>query len=72
MPVEVERAVKDALIVVLLALEDGRVVPGGSAPEIELSLGLRDFSDSVGGREQFAIEAFADTLEISPSEELLA
>ena len=45
---------------------DGRVVAGGGAPEIELARQLRDFADSVAGREQLAVEAFAGALEIVP------
>ena len=63
---EVERALHDALKVVAVAIEDGLVVPGGGAPEIELSLRLRDFGQSIGGREQLAIEAFAEALEVIP------
>ena len=42
------------------------MLAGGGAPETELALGLRDFADSVGGREQLAIEAFADAIEVVP------
>ncbi|MGQ9588054.1 MAG: thermosome subunit beta, partial [Thermoplasmata archaeon] len=63
---EVERALHDALKVVAVAVEDGIAVPGGGAPEIELALRLRDYGQSVGGREQLAIEAFAEALEIVP------
>jgi chaperonin GroEL (HSP60 family) len=63
---EVERAVDDSLGVVRTTLADGHVVPGGGAPETELALELRDFADSVGGREQLAVEAFADALEVIP------
>nr|WP_202935151.1 thermosome subunit alpha [Halorussus amylolyticus] len=63
---EVERAIDDSLGVVRVTLEDGKVVPGGGAPETELALELRDYADSVGGREQLAVEAFADTLEVIP------
>jgi len=63
---EVERAIDDSLGVVRTTLEDGHVLPGGGAPETELSLALRDFADSVGGREQLAIEAFADAVEVIP------
>jgi chaperonin GroEL (HSP60 family) len=63
---EVERALHDALKVVSVAIEDGVVVPGGGAPEIELALKLRDYVQTVGGREQLAIEAFAEALEIIP------
>jgi thermosome len=63
---EVERAIDDALGVVAATLEDGKVLPGGGAPETEVSLQLRDFADSVGGREQLAVEAFADAIDVIP------
>ena len=63
---EVERALEDAIGVVCAALEDGKAVAGGGAPEIEVANKLRDYAKSVGGREQLAIEAFATSLEIIP------
>ena len=63
---EIERAIEDSLGVVRTTLLDGQVLPGGGAPEAELALQLRDFADSVGGREQLAVEAFADALEVVP------
>jgi thermosome len=63
---EVERAIEDSLGVVAATLEDGKVLPGGGAPEIQLALGLRDYADSVGGREQLAVEAFADAIDVIP------
>ncbi len=63
---EAERALHDALKVVGVAIEDEVAVAGGGATEIELSLKLRDYAPSVGGREQLAIEAFADALEVVP------
>ena len=63
---EIERAIDDSLGVVRTTLVDGQVLPGGGAPEAELALQLRDFADSVGGREQLAVEAFADALEVVP------
>jgi len=63
---EVERALHDALKVVGVAVEDEVAVAGGGAPEIELALRLKDYGQSVGGREQLAIEAFAEALEIIP------
>jgi len=63
---EVERALHDALKVVAVAMEDGAAVPGGGATEIELAMKLREYAPSVGGREQLAIEKFADALEIIP------
>ena len=63
---ELDRGMEDALRVVGVALEDGLLMPGGGAPEIELALRLREFAATVGGREQLAIEAFAEALEIIP------
>ena len=63
---EVERAIEDSLGVVSVTLEDGQVLPGGGAPETQLALGLRDYADSVGGREQLAVEAFADAIDVIP------
>lgn len=63
---EIERAMDDALGVVAATLEDGKVVVGGGAPEVEIARQLRLFSNSVGGREQLSIKAFADALEIIP------
>jgi chaperonin GroEL (HSP60 family) len=56
----------DALRVVGVAMEDGKYVAGGGAAEIELALRLRDYAASVGGREQLAIQAFADAIEVIP------
>ena len=63
---ELDRAIEDALRVVSVAIEDGKFVAGGGAPEIELSLRLREYAATVGGRAQLAIEAFANALEIIP------
>jgi thermosome len=63
---EIERAIDDSLGVVRTTLEEGKVLPGGGAPETEVSLGLRDYADSVGGREQLAVEAFADAIDVIP------
>ncbi len=63
---EVERAVTDALGGVASAIEIGKVVAGGGAPEIELARQLRDYATQVGGREQLAINAFADAVEVVP------
>jgi thermosome len=62
----VERAIDDALRVVKCVVEDGKVVAGGGATEIETALEIRSFGSSIGGREQMAIRAFADALEEIP------
>jgi thermosome len=63
---ELERGLNDALRVAGVAMEDGKYVAGGGAAEIELALKLRDYAASVGGREQLAIQAFADAIEVIP------
>ena len=63
---EIERAVKDGLGDVACSLKDGLVVPGGGAIEIELARRLREFGQSLSGREQLAIEEFASALEFIP------
>jgi thermosome len=63
---EVERAVHDAISVVSAAIEDGKILPGGGASEVEVAKGLREYADTVGGREALAVNAFADTMDIIP------
>jgi len=63
---ELERGIQDAIDVVSTTVSDGRTLPGGGAIEVELARRLRDFADSVDGREQLAVEAFADSLELIP------
>lgn len=63
---ETKRVVENCLEVVSLAVEGGRLLAGGGATEVELARVLRDHADSRAGREQLAIEAFADALESVP------
>jgi thermosome len=63
---EAERATHDALSVVADVIERNKVVAGGGAVEAEIAKELRGYSASVGGREQLAVEAFADALEAVP------
>ncbi len=63
---ELDRAMEDGLRVLEVTLEDRHLVPGGGAPEVELALRLREFAATVGGREQLAIEAFAEAVEVVP------
>ena len=63
---ELERGVEDALEVVATTIADGRVLAGGGAIEVELADRIRDYADSVSGREQLAVEAFADAVELVP------
>jgi thermosome len=63
---ELERGIHDALSVVKVALEDGKMTAGGGAAATAIAMALRDYAPSVGGREQMAIEAFANAIEIVP------
>jgi chaperonin GroEL (HSP60 family) len=64
---EIERAINDALGDVSASLEDGKIVAGGGAVEIELSKRLREKSQALSGREQLAVQEFASALESIPS-----
>jgi thermosome len=63
---EAERALHDALCVVRDVIEDGKVVPGGGAPEIEVSKRLKEYANTLSGREQLAVKQFAESLEVVP------
>ncbi|MCX8163550.1 MAG: TCP-1/cpn60 chaperonin family protein [Candidatus Micrarchaeota archaeon] len=63
---ETERAIVDAIGAVSSSIEDGKFVTGGGSIEMELSTRLKKYAAEVGGREQLAISAFADSLEIIP------
>jgi archaeal chaperonin len=63
---EIERAVEDAIGVVAATVEDGKVVAGGGAPEVAIAKGLKEYADTISGREQLAIAAFAEALEVVP------
>ncbi|MEA3559643.1 MAG: thermosome subunit beta [Candidatus Thermoplasmatota archaeon] len=63
---EIERGMHDALSTVAVATEDGKMTAGGGAVSVEIARELRTFAINTGGREQFAIEAFATALEVVP------
>jgi len=63
---EAERAMTDALSVVSDVIETNKIVAGGGAVEVEVAKELRNYATDVGGREQLAIESFADAIEIIP------
>ena len=63
---EIERGLNDALNVIAVALEDGKMITGGGSAAIEISMALRDYAETVGGREQLAINKFADAIEVVP------
>jgi len=63
---EAERAVNDAVGSVASAIRIGKVVVGAGACETEVAMQLREYAKEIGGREQLAIEAFANALEVIP------
>ncbi|NMB86323.1 MAG: Thermosome subunit [Methanosaeta sp. PtaB.Bin018] len=63
---EMERALDDALNVVLDVIRSGKIVPGGGAPEIRVAENLRQYASALEGREQLAIRAFAEAVEAIP------
>jgi thermosome len=63
---EVQRAVEDAVKGIAAALELGKIVAGGGATEIEVAKELRKYAESFKGREQLAINAFAEAMEVIP------
>ncbi len=62
----IESALEDALRVVSVAIEDKKLVAGGGSPEVELSLRLQEYASTLSGREQLAVRAYAEALEIIP------
>jgi len=63
---EAERSLIDALSVVADVIEEPYVLPGGGAPEVEIAKVLREYAAEIGGKEQLAIEAFANAVEVIP------
>jgi chaperonin GroEL (HSP60 family) len=63
---ELERSLEDSLSVVACAVEDGKAISGAGSTAMEIVSSLRDHASSIGGREQIAMEAFADAVEVIP------
>jgi len=63
---EIERSLHDALKAVATAVMDARILPGAGATHVEIAKAVREYAAKVGGREQLAVESFADAIEIIP------
>ncbi len=63
---ELQRALDDALGVISTAVKEGKITAGGGSAAVEISRGLKDYASTVGGREQMAIEEFANAIEVVP------
>ena len=65
---EAERSIKDALNVIKDVIVENKIVAGGGASEVEVALALRDYSKTLPGKEQLAVEKFAEAVEIIPAQ----
>jgi len=63
---EAERSVHDALCVVRDVVQEPKILAGGGAPEIEVARELREYAESLPGREQLAVQSFAEAIEVVP------
>ncbi len=64
---EAERSIHDALCVVRDVVQEQKIVAGGGAPEVEVARSLRKYAVTLVGKEQLAVNAYADALEIVPA-----
>jgi thermosome len=63
---EAERSIHDALCVVRDVVQEPKILAGGGAPEIEIARTLRDYAESMPGREALAVQRFAEAIETVP------
>jgi thermosome len=63
---EVERSVHDALCVVRDVVQEPKIVAGGGSPEMEIARALKDYAQSLPGREQLAVQRFSEAIQIVP------
>jgi thermosome len=63
---EAQRAIEDAIGDLMAAIKTGKVVAGAGSPEMELSKKLMKYAESLSGREQLAVRAFAESMEVIP------
>jgi thermosome len=64
---EAERSLHDALCVVRDVVEEPKVLAGGGSPELEVSRMLKKYAETLPGREQLAVRAYAEALETIPT-----
>jgi thermosome len=63
---EAKRAIDDSIGDIIAAITVGKIVGGAGAAELELSKGLNKFANSLSGKEQLAVQAFASAIEVIP------
>jgi chaperonin GroEL (HSP60 family) len=64
---EAERSIHDALCVIRDVVEEPKIVAGGGAPELEVARMLKNYAETLPGREQLAVMCFAEALEAVPT-----
>lgn len=64
---EAERSIHDALCVVRDVVQEPKILAGGGAPEIEVAKVLREYAQSLPGKEQLAVQSFAEAIEAIPT-----
>jgi T-complex protein 1 subunit delta len=63
---ETERSIHDALCVVRSLVKKKALIPGGGAPEMEVSWKLMEWARTLGGINAVCIEHYAEALELVP------
>eukprot|EP01013_Petalomonas_cantuscygni_P003940 TRINITY_DN1420_c0_g1_i1.p1 TRINITY_DN1420_c0_g1~~TRINITY_DN1420_c0_g1_i1.p1 ORF type:complete len:588 (+),score=182.17 TRINITY_DN1420_c0_g1_i1:102-1865(+) len=63
---EAERSLHDALCVVRCLLRRPFMLAGGASPEVELSLRLAEYAETLDGYHQLCVRAYADAFETIP------
>ena len=63
---EADRSLHDALCVVADVVEEPKLLAGGGAPEMEVAKALKEYAETLPGREQLAVMQFAEALETIP------
>ena len=63
---EAERSIHDALCVVRDVVQEPKIVAGGGAPEMEVAKALKEYGETLPGREQLAVQCFAEAMEAVP------
>ncbi len=64
---EAERSIHDALCVVRDVVQEPKIVAGGGAPEMEVARELKEYAGTLPGREQLAVQQYAEALEAVPT-----
>merc|ERR1712002_750628 len=64
---EADRSLHDALCVIRCLVKKRYLIPGGGAPEAELSVKLTQHAQTLKGMDGYCFRAFADALDVIPS-----